>query len=123
MKETTEKVYRCEFCNKALIRKGFVVLHERMCKSNPKNKHKCFEYCAHLEKEKNDYSGEFSFVCAKTQKYMYSYKLERFAHKAERIQNDELTRMPLECQLYELSDEHSDYGKQIVEVKCDMSCF
>jgi hypothetical protein len=123
MKETTEKVYRCEFCNKALIRKGFMVLHERMCKSNPKNKHKCFEYCKHLIKDRSEYSGEVSFVCAKTLAIMYSYKLERFAHKAERIQADKLIRMPLECQLYELSDEHSDYGKEIVEAPCNLSCF
>ncbi len=107
MKETKEKVYRCDFCNKAIIQKGSMTLHERMCKKNPKNKHKCFQYCKHLIKEEN-YNGSKSFTCALNNDIdLYSFKLERFKHNTERI--EKMSRMPLECNKYELSDEHNDY--------------
>src|SRR5574344_1975528 len=112
MIETTEKVYRCDFCNKALIRKGFMALHERMCKHNPKNKHKCFEYCTHLIKDRDECSGEVNFTCNVTMKSLYSYKLERFSRKLERVQKEDLERMPLECEFYELDSEHETYGKE-----------
>ncbi len=51
MRKTKETVYRCEYCNKAMVSAGFMKLHERMCKENPKNKHQCFKYCGNLVKD------------------------------------------------------------------------
>jgi len=114
MKETNEKVYRCDFCNKAIISKGSMVLHEKMCRKNPKNQHKCFKYCENLIKEQFDIinedgektvSSEIVFTCKKRPDVLlYSYKLERFKSKKHRI--DEMERMPLECEFYEIEDGH-----------------
>jgi len=114
MKETNEKVYRCDHCNKSMVRKGLMVIHERMCKKNPKNMHKCFEYCAHLVKETNEpeedeYRPSYSFHCnLNPETPLYSYKLERF--KSNDIRRGFMTRMPLECDLYECEDGHDFEG-------------
>jgi len=113
MKQTNEKVYRCDFCNKAIISAGSMKLHERMCKKNPNNKHKCFQYCKNLiledgERRTSEYGEEYiiekSFLCEKTGKELYSYKLERYKTNAKRI--EKLTRMPLECEFYEAKQGH-----------------
>lgn len=106
MRISKEIVYRCEYCNRAMFNKGAMKLHERMCKKNPENKHKCFQYCRHLQKEEG--INGFYFYCDKVNKELYSYKLERFKHKADRLKG--LTRMPLECEYYEIDREkHPDY--------------
>lgn len=115
MKETKEKVYRCDFCNKAMVSKGFMVLHERMCKKNPKNQHQCFKYCENLIKEQYEVTDEYgckigeseiSFTCKKRPDIqLYSYKLERYKSKKERLKNME--RMPLECELYKTEEGHN----------------
>ena len=130
MKETNEKVYRCDFCNRAMVSKGFMVLHERMCKRNSNNQHQCFKYCQFLTKdevikhyaedgEQYDIIGECSFYCeAKPDSEgMYSYKLERYKKNKHRIKS--LIRMPLKCDLYkcmgghDFSDTERDYGDSI----------
>ena len=99
MRKTKESVYRCDHCNRAIVSKGSMALHERMCKKNPNNQHQCFEFCNHLNKEEA-YNGEISFTCYKRPDIeLYSYKLERFKSKAERMIDKE--RMPLQCELYE----------------------
>jgi hypothetical protein len=114
MKQTTEKVYRCDFCNKAMVRVGLMKLHERMCKKNPNNQHKCFLYCKYLERDQEpirDDEGnkagwnEASFTCAKMPDVeLFSYKLERY--ECNRLRCEQRTRMPLECDLYETMDGH-----------------
>jgi hypothetical protein len=116
MRQTNEKVYRCDFCNRAIINAGSMKLHERMCKNNPKNMHKCFQYCSHLakifltaydEEVGGMYNtGEVTFRCELKDIEMYSYKLERFKLKAERMEG--LIRMPLECDKYSCMEGH-DY--------------
>jgi hypothetical protein len=114
MRQTNEKVYRCDYCNRAIISAGSMKLHERMCKKNPKNMHKCFQYCSNLSK---DYiqtfdeeiggmcnTGEVTFFCDAKEIEMYSYKLERFKSKSERMKG--LTRMPLECDKYSCMEGH-----------------
>jgi len=123
MKKTNETVYRCDHCNKAMVSAGFMKLHERMCKKNPNNQHQCFKYCKHLIKEQFDIkdgyghnigSSEISFTCAKIPDIeMYSYKLERYSSKSGRISG--LTRMPLECELYESLDGH-DFSEPIDDI-------
>ena len=70
------------------------------------------QYCTHLSKDLNEYSGEVYFTCNKTMKSLYSYKLERFSWKLERVEKEDLERMPLKCDLYELDSEHNTYGKE-----------
>lgn len=120
MKQTTEKVYRCDHCNKAMVSAGFMKLHERMCKKNPKNQHKCFLYCKHLVKDQEpirDEDGnvcgmlEASFACTKKPNIeLFSYKFERY--KSNELRCKGMTRMPLECDLYETMEGH-DYSEHL----------
>ena len=119
MKQTNEKVYRCDHCNKAMVSAGFMKLHERMCKENPNNQHKCFQYCEHLVRDQYDItddeghkcgSSEVTFTCAKKSDIeLFSYKLERY--KSNELRRKGMTRMPLECDLYETMDGHY-YGDE-----------
>ena len=118
MKQTNEKVYRCDHCNKAMVGAGLMKLHERMCKENPNNQHKCFQYCKHLIKDSED-NGQYgeglytTFTCAKRPDInLFSYKLERY--KANELRCKGMTRMPLECDLYETMEGH-DYSDEEVE--------
>jgi len=120
MKQTNEKVYRCDHCNKAMVRVGLMKLHERMCKQNPNNQHKCFLYCNHLVKDKfeeDDETGNLNthFYCHKRFDgiELFSYKLERF--KGNQLRCEGMTRMPLECDLYETMDGHY-YGDDPVGI-------
>lgn len=114
MKQTNEKVYRCDFCNKAIISKGSMALHERMCKKNPKNQHQCFKYCVNLIKEQFDITDEDGYKCGaseitftclkKPDVELYSYKLERY--KKNQIRLEKMERMPLECDMYRVENGH-----------------
>ncbi|MEE9451061.1 MAG: hypothetical protein V3V72_13510 [Ignavibacteriaceae bacterium] len=112
MKESLEPVYRCDHCNKAMRSKGAMALHERMCKSNPKNDHKCFQYCVFLNKGIDNSNGSRYFDCGnvKSKFYsndLYSYKLERFCFNQERI--SKMTRMPLKCDHYQIENGHEPF--------------
>lgn len=107
MKIQQETVYRCDYCNKHMLGKGAMVRHEKWCKMNPKNAHKCFEFCKHLKKTTNykydDYGnqcGGTTMLCKKRNVYMYSFKYEKNIHKPVNALEG-LERMPLECELYE----------------------
>jgi len=120
MKQTKETVYRCDYCNKAMVSAGFMKLHERMCKNNPKNQHQCFKYCVNLIKDREDIKDEngnicgsslISFSCKKRPDVeLYSYKLERYKSKQQRLKN--MVRMPLECELYEAEVGH-DFSPEL----------
>lgn len=117
MKTVTEVIYRCDFCNKAMFNKGAMALHERMCKDNPKNRHKCFQYCKHLYRERNSDDGEFYFTCENSgcemyEKDLHSYKLERNKEGKKRIVENHLTRMPIECEHYEIESGHDSYNER-----------
>ena len=109
MKTEIGKIYTCEYCNRKMLNKGSMSLHERMCKYNPKNRHKCFQYCRFLNKETDE--GEIVFYCGNddcdfSDKGLYSYKLERFEEGRERAKS--MTRMPLTCEYYEIEDGHDE---------------
>jgi hypothetical protein len=116
MKTINDKYYRCDHCNRAIVSKGSMVVHEKNCKENPNNKHMCFQWCKNLIRtvdqvnynaEDNSYNGkEISFKCLVTKKEMYSYKLERFKSNKGRIKG--LERMPLECQYYKYAYDIED---------------
>jgi len=104
MRSEIRKMYFCEYCRKHYIHPGHAKRHEKFCKKNPNNKHKCF-WCKHLLYEKgywDCYDGDMGvfcqgvFTCKKTEKEMFSYKAE----KSQYIALDG-ERMPLECEDFE----------------------
>jgi hypothetical protein len=123
MKQTNEKVYRCDHCNKAMVSKGFMVYHEKWCKKNPNNMHKCFEWCTHLrmETEKEEHETEDgtyfvplekSFYCEKLEMSLYSYKLEKkLCNRKDEFNKriEGLQRMPLQCESFKDRCDESDY--------------
>ena len=114
MKETLEPVYRCDHCNKAMRSKGAMTLHERMRFHNPKNNHKCCQYCKYLVKDGDCSNGETIFYCGNEKcdmnfKDLYSYKLERFYFNKHRI--NKMTRMPLQCDYYQIENGHETFEK------------
>ena len=107
MKIQQETVFRCEFCNKPMFGKGAMVRHEKYCKMNPQNAHKCFEFCKYLQKtteyEYDEYGNQIGgteMLCTKRNVQMYSFKYEKNINKPVNAL-DGLERMPLECDLYE----------------------
>lgn len=112
MKTQQETVFRCEFCNKPMFSKGHMTLHERMCRKNPNNQHKCFQYCEWLCRDTSE-DGFTFFYCANENcelydKYLYSYKLDRNYLGKQRIKGENLVRMPLKCEHYEIEDGHDE---------------
>ena len=103
MKIIEKKVYHCEFCKKYSLFKHVITQHEKLCKFNPENKHKCFEYCNFLKKDGGfDCLGELTevrFYCTKKQIHLKSYKVKRNSYLMERNMNYEW--MPKECELFE----------------------
>lgn len=107
MKTTHETVYRCEHCNRGMFRAGAMSRHEKWCDKNPKNQHKCFDYCKHLEIKVNYEHDEYGscigrnthMLCTKQNLFMYSYKLEKLYLPKEEFEG--LERMPLRCGLHE----------------------
>ena len=100
--ETT--VYQCDYCGKKQYRKCDMTKHEKWCKKNPKNDHKCFQYCVHLVRDREDCYDEGespktrrTFTCSLLNKKMYSYIAER----RDIVRNlYDCERMPLQCDSY-----------------------
>jgi hypothetical protein len=102
------KVYKCEHCGKRMLGAGAMGYHEKWCKKNPSNRHKCFALCSHLKRnikvigfDGEDGQYRYEFICLKTGNMMYSYKLERKALYGYFKIPKNLIRMPLECSLYQ----------------------
>ena len=126
MKKETRTVYICEHCGKKMFGASAMSVHEKFCRQNPNNLHKCFQYCQHLKKtggeKRYDYEHDgfckrnpISFTCSLLKKELYSYKLEnkqRFQIK-NILKNKE--RMPLVCDGY--LDMQRDFDEE--EVKCE----
>lgn len=99
--------YHCGYCSKYYIHKGNAAKHEKFCRNNPNNKHKCFQYCVHLKKEHYQPENGYSFIeftCPHIETPMYSYKAEKGAailNFRERYGDGGCVRMPLECPHYE----------------------
>ena len=109
MKTEMMKIYVCEYCGRKMFGAGAMSRHEKYCDHNPKNAHKCFEFCKHLKKthEVIDINGEpyriTHMTCDKTGKKMYSYKLEK-KQTFRSTYVSGLERMPLECDEFEIMD-------------------
>lgn len=104
MKITETTVYECGFCGKKQYRKCDMSKHEKWCKKNPNNDHKCFQYCTHLVRDReifDDTEGyektRRTFTCSLLNKKMYSYIAERRGIVSN-LSGCE--RMPLECDFY-----------------------
>jgi hypothetical protein len=130
-----QKIYCCEFCNKKHYKKNIISLHERQCRNNPKNKHKCFQYCKFLDKiydpcEENGFDRLIEFSCKNEkcgfyEKPLYSFKYERFHSNKIRIEENDLIRMPLDCAYYILDENHKDYNfetAKIFKLQVDSNC-
>jgi hypothetical protein len=111
MKTIQGKYYQCEHCLRKMFGAGAMGYHEKYCKMNPKNAHKCFEFCEHLNRtthyvqssyygddESSGQCNQTEFTCAITGKKMYSYKREKMYWQ---YVTPDMIRMPLECELYE----------------------
>lgn len=107
MKIIEGKIYTCDFCGKRQFRQCDMTKHEKWCKENPNNMHKCFQYCKHLVKGKEDYNGggndewqpqRTTFTCALLNKQMFSFKAER---RGITKHLDGVERMPLQCDKYD----------------------
>lgn len=115
MEVTTGKIYKCDFCGKRQFRQCDMTMHERWCKENPKNNHKCFQFCRHLIKTSEEYDGEnfvghrTIFTCELTKQGMFSYIAER--KRLPVINEKDSIRMPLECDKFE--DEFTHVTKDI----------
>lgn len=89
------EAYKCDHCPKTSTNPSALFQHERRCKKNPNNKHKCFDFCKHLVLEINSDTMFKQFKCGVTNGYMYSYKRE---YRGLRLYGE---RMPLECDKFE----------------------
>jgi len=118
MEITLQNVYKCDHCGKKQFRKCDMTRHEKFCKENPNNKHKCFQYCKHLQKSEDEYEGQSHydagetffgvktvFTCALTKQKMFSYIAERKSLPV--VKEEDSIRMPLECEKYK---DKNDWG-------------
>ena len=99
-----------------MISAGAMARHEKYCRRNPNNMHKCFDLCSHLKRTTELIPGKSPFlsnsyatvfVCEKTGQKMYSYLLEKKAtsYFGCPIKSDGLVRMPLDCRDYKYMSE------------------
>ena len=85
------KAFKCDYCGK-LYRNKLVLRHEKFCKNNPNNNHRCLFPCKYLEVSREE--GIKTFFCNKKEISMYTYKAE--SRKLECITRT--YRMPLQCE-------------------------
>ena len=101
------QAWQCVFCGKLYKAraKHHCEKHEKYCKDNPANNHKCFDFCEHLEAGYQDIPSDYdddairvdrTFTCKVTGKLMHSYIAERRGLGCV----SETDRMPLECEHY-----------------------
>ena len=99
-----------------MISAAAMARHEKYCRHNPNNKHKCFDLCRHLLRKRtliegkdpfNRYSYQTILSCNNLNIKMYSYLLEKkqTSFRGHPIKADGLIRMPLECAHYEYMSE------------------
>lgn len=109
MQEKQSTTYHCSYCRRYYLQKHHAAKHEKGCRDNPNNKHKCFEMCKHLNRETisdNNYENRRTiFTCQLTKQRMYSYLAEKkglLKYFRESFEEDEAIRMPLVCEKYEM---------------------
>jgi len=111
-----KKVYQCEHCKKNMLSAGAMSRHEKYCRLNPNNLHKCFDLCRNLTRRRILINGKDPFnsgsyqtvlECKKLNVKMYSYLLEKksTAYFGSPVNFEGLMRMPLQCIHYEYMTE------------------
>lgn len=107
MKQTTGKIYICDYCGRKIINPGACGVHEKHCRKNPRNIHQCMD-CIHLEVSVKSYTIDngFSvenmtckaFYCKAYDKYMYTYR-KRYLAEREGIEvYDEERKQTFQCE-------------------------
>lgn len=108
MRTTIQKIYHCEHCKKHMLSAASMSRHEKYCRRNPVNMHKCFDMCSFLKRNTELIEGKSPcinssyrtvFMCLKTYKRMFSYLAEKKAtsYFGCPMKYDDLIRMPLHC--------------------------
>lgn len=118
MKEAIIPVFTCDYCGKKKFRKCDMSRHEKWCRNNPNNQHKCFQFCRYLVKSEEEYEGRDQydydetftgkktvFHCALTNQKMYSFIAER--KKLPVVNESDAVRMPLECESFK--DQYTEF--------------
>jgi hypothetical protein len=105
-----------------MLSAGAMARHEKYCKMNPSNKHRCFDYCEHLKREVENIQDEGEppvhithFTCAIHGWKMYSYKFEKY----DPTYIKGLIRMPLECKEYNGPIDGIDIDPEIEKLLSD----
>ena len=88
MKQTTGKIYICDYCGRKITNPGACGVHEKHCRKNPRTIHPCMG-CIHLEVSLKSYIDGFSdenrtckaFYCKAYDKYMYTYRKRYLAER------------------------------------------
>jgi len=87
------QAFMCKFCGK-LYKRNYLH-HEKYCKENPKNKHRCLFPCTYLQVFREE--GIKNFHCSVKDIDMHTYKAE--SRGLEVIKRTE--KMPNECELFD----------------------
>jgi len=111
-------IYKCDFCKKELKRKHAMISHESKCDQNPINQKAC-HFCEHLETiEKEvefekyhqgdgwcDFEPEYKnvkvFRCAKLDKLMFPFSIEKRELHKKWATYEEQEPMPNKCESFE----------------------
>ena len=114
MKQEIKEVFYCDHCKKHLFRKSAMTRHEKLCLNNPENHKKCLSGCKFLETIEQivsfgtDYEGDIiyktvtSFKCAKFDKLMFPFSIERKSLHLRFDTYADQEPMPKECDGFEL---------------------
>lgn len=95
-------IYRCEYCRKHRLSAQAARNHERSCRNNPNNKHRCFG-CQNLVVTAGtapDGRSCKQFTCQAFERRLYSYVAEKRHLLYPHILGADAMRMPLKCPAY-----------------------
>lgn len=96
-------LYRCDHCTAYRLSADAAEYHERFCKRNPNNQHKCFgcKFLAVAKGTASDGRSLKSFSCEALNKPLYSYVAEKRGLRGLLPEGSE--RMPLVCPTYQIN--------------------
>lgn len=110
MKQTTGKIYICDYCGRKITNPGACGVHEKHCRKNPRNIHLCMG-CEHLEVSTKTYmvpASEYpwvvgaqsckAFYCKAYDQYMYTYKKRDLGKRKGIKVYDDKRRETFQCE-------------------------
>lgn len=105
----TKEIYICEYCRKLYQIKKACKKHEPMCKKNPDNKQKCYDFCIYLCKKEIEYiweswDGEHQekkeiLFCNAKEEGVFPYWINGLEQE-DIIENIPNNPMPKKCKLF-----------------------